>query len=73
MYGYIEGELYNWSLTFEVILFTDYISWVTCLLSPYFNQQNALNKYNRTDHKTYSILCTNSYVFWLEGAILGVY
>jgi hypothetical protein len=70
MYEYTEGELYNWSLTFEVILCTDYICWFTCLLIPYINQQNALNKYNRTDHKTHSILGTNCCVCWLEGAIL---
>jgi len=27
MYEYTEGELYNWNLTFEVILYTDYICW----------------------------------------------
>ena len=70
MYGYTEGELRNWSLTFEVILCTNYIHWLTRLLIPYFNQQNALNKYNRTDHKTPSILGRNLYIFWLEGAIL---
>ena len=69
MYRYTEGELYNWSLTFEVILCTDYINWFACLLFPYFKQQNALNKYNRTDHKSHSILGANSFVFWLEGII----
>ena len=55
MCEYTERELYNWSLTLEVILCTDYICWFTCLLIPYFNQQNALNKYNRADHKTLHI------------------
>ena len=64
-----EGELYKWSITFEVILCSDYICWFACLLIPYFNQQNPLNKYNRTDHKTHSILGTNSCMFGLEGAI----
>jgi len=68
MHRYREGELYNWSLTFVVILCTDYISWFTWLF-PYFNQENALNKYTRTDHKTNSILGTNSYVFWLVSNI----
>ena len=48
MYGYTEGGLYNWGVTFEVILCTDYVHWFTCLLIPYFNQQNSLNKYNRS-------------------------
>ena len=39
MYGYTEGELYNWSETFELFQFTDYFYWFTCLLIPYFNQQ----------------------------------
>ena len=65
MYRYTEGELYNWSLTFVVILCIDYISWFACLLFPYFKQQIALNKYNGTDHKSLSILGTNAFVFWL--------
>jgi hypothetical protein len=44
MYEYPEGQLYNWSLTFEVILSTDCILWFTCLLISYSNQQNALIK-----------------------------
>jgi len=44
MYEYREGELHNCSLSFEVILCTGYILWITCLLISYFNQQNALNQ-----------------------------
>jgi len=42
MYEYPEGELHNCSLTFEVILCTDFILWFTCLLISYSNQQNAV-------------------------------
>jgi hypothetical protein len=44
MFEYPEEEVYNWSLTLEVILCTDYILWFTCLLILYSNQQNALIK-----------------------------
>jgi hypothetical protein len=36
-------ELYNRSLSFEVILCADYIRWYTCLLIWYFSQPNECN------------------------------
>jgi hypothetical protein len=35
------------------------------------NQQNALNKFNKTDHKIHLLSGANSYTFQHQGALYG--